>query len=89
MVGAPPCPVRQTLPGPTDSVGNAHVVPTLGSPSMTTVFSRIIAGELPARFVWSDEHAVAFLSVNPVGAGPHPRRVRGSRSTSGPTRRHR
>ncbi|MBL8924837.1 MAG: HIT family protein [Pseudonocardia sp.] len=36
---------------------------------MTTVFSRIIAGELPARFVWSDEHAVAFLSVNPVGPG--------------------
>jgi diadenosine tetraphosphate (Ap4A) HIT family hydrolase len=25
---------------------------------MTTVFSRIIAGELPARFVWSDEHAL-------------------------------
>ena len=36
---------------------------------MTTVFSRIIAGELPARFVWSDEQAVAFLSVNPLGPG--------------------
>jgi len=36
---------------------------------MTTVFSRIIAGELPARFVWSDEHAVAFLSANPLGPG--------------------
>lgn len=36
---------------------------------MATVFSRIIAGELPARFVWSDEHAVAFLSINPVGPG--------------------
>jgi diadenosine tetraphosphate (Ap4A) HIT family hydrolase len=36
---------------------------------MTTVFSRIMAGELPARFVWSDEHAVAFLSINPVGPG--------------------
>lgn len=36
---------------------------------MATVFSRIIAGELPARFVWSDEHAVAFLSVNPLGPG--------------------
>jgi diadenosine tetraphosphate (Ap4A) HIT family hydrolase len=36
---------------------------------MTTVFSRVIAGELPARFVWSDEHAVAFLSINPVGPG--------------------
>jgi diadenosine tetraphosphate (Ap4A) HIT family hydrolase len=36
---------------------------------MTTVFSRIITGELPARFVWSDEQAVAFLSVNPLGPG--------------------
>jgi diadenosine tetraphosphate (Ap4A) HIT family hydrolase len=36
---------------------------------MTTVFSRIIAGELPARFVWTDDHAVAFLSVNPLGPG--------------------
>jgi diadenosine tetraphosphate (Ap4A) HIT family hydrolase len=36
---------------------------------MNTVFSRVIAGELPARFVWSDEHAVAFLSINPVGPG--------------------
>ena len=36
---------------------------------MTTVFSRIIAGDLPARFVWSDEHAVGFLSVNPLGPG--------------------
>jgi histidine triad (HIT) family protein len=36
---------------------------------MATVFSRIIAGELPARFIWSDDRAVAFLSVNPLGPG--------------------
>ena len=36
---------------------------------MATVFSRIVSGELPARFVWSDEHAVGFLSVNPLGPG--------------------
>lgn len=36
---------------------------------MTTVFSRIIAGELPARFLWSDDRVVAFLSVNPLGPG--------------------
>ena len=36
---------------------------------MTTVFSRIIAGELPARFVWSDDRVVGFLSVNPLGPG--------------------
>jgi len=34
-----------------------------------TVFSRIIAGELPGRFVWRDDRAVAFLSINPLRAG--------------------
>jgi diadenosine tetraphosphate (Ap4A) HIT family hydrolase len=33
------------------------------------VFSRIVAGELPARFVWSDDQVVAFLSVNPLAPG--------------------
>jgi histidine triad (HIT) family protein len=36
---------------------------------MSTVFTRVIAGELPARFVWSDDRAVAFLSANPLGPG--------------------
>lgn len=42
---------------------------TLHFRPVTTVFSRIVAGELPARFVWSDDRAVAFLSVNPLGPG--------------------
>jgi diadenosine tetraphosphate (Ap4A) HIT family hydrolase len=36
---------------------------------MPTIFSRIIAGELPARFVWKDEKAVAFLSNRPLRPG--------------------
>ncbi len=36
---------------------------------MTSVFTRIIEGELPGRFVWRDEHCVAFLSINPIRAG--------------------
>lgn len=36
---------------------------------MATVFTRIIEGELPARFVWSDDRAVAFLSINPLRPG--------------------
>lgn len=36
---------------------------------MTTVFTRIIEGELPGRFVWRDEQAVAFLSINPLTTG--------------------
>ncbi|MFI5954292.1 HIT family protein [Cryptosporangium sp. NPDC051539] len=36
---------------------------------MATIFSRIIDGELPGRFVWKDEHAVGFLSIAPIKAG--------------------
>ncbi|HEY1967972.1 MAG TPA: HIT family protein [Pseudonocardia sp.] len=36
---------------------------------MTTLFTRIINGELPGRFVWQDELAVGFLSINPMGPG--------------------
>jgi histidine triad (HIT) family protein len=34
-----------------------------------TVFTRIITGELPGRFVWRDDVCVAFLSVNPLKPG--------------------
>jgi len=34
-----------------------------------SIFSRIIAGELPARFIWKDENAVAFLSNRPLRPG--------------------
>ena len=33
---------------------------------MPTIFTRIIDGELPGRFVWRDDHCVAFLSINPL-----------------------
>lgn len=36
---------------------------------MVSVFSRVIAGELPGRFVWQDETVVAFLSINPITTG--------------------
>lgn len=36
---------------------------------MSTVFTKIIDGELPGRFVWSDDRAVAFLSINPLAPG--------------------
>jgi histidine triad (HIT) family protein len=34
-----------------------------------TLFSRIIAGELPGTFVWRDAECVAFLSINPLQPG--------------------
>ena len=36
---------------------------------MPTVFSRVIAGELPGRFIWRDPDCVAFLSIAPLRAG--------------------
>ena len=37
--------------------------------STTSVFTKIIRGELPARFVWSDDRVVAFLSKTPFNTG--------------------
>lgn len=36
---------------------------------MSTLFSRIIDGELPGRFVWRDAEVVAFLTINPITPG--------------------
>lgn len=36
---------------------------------MPTLFSKIIAGELPAHFVWKDEVCVGFLSIAPLKPG--------------------
>jgi histidine triad (HIT) family protein len=36
---------------------------------MTTLFTRIIDGEIPGTFVWRDERCVAFMSINPLARG--------------------
>ena len=36
---------------------------------MPSIFTRIINGEIPGRFVWRDDHAVAFLDVRPLSPG--------------------
>lgn len=36
---------------------------------MPTLFTRIIEGELPGRFVWRDDQCVAFLSIAPLRPG--------------------
>ena len=36
---------------------------------MASIFSKIIAGELPGRFVWKDDLCVAFLSIAPLKPG--------------------
>ena len=36
---------------------------------MPTLFTRIIEGELPGRFVYRDERCVAFLTIEPISPG--------------------
>ncbi len=36
---------------------------------MPSVFTRIINGEFPGRFVWRDDQCVAFLTINPLKPG--------------------
>jgi len=36
---------------------------------MTTVFTKIIDGEIPGTFVWRDDRCVAFMSLNPMARG--------------------
>ena len=36
---------------------------------MSTLFTRIIDGEIPGRFVWKDDDAVVFLTIAPITPG--------------------
>ena len=36
---------------------------------MPSIFTRIINGEIPGRFVWRDDEAAAFLDVRPLSPG--------------------
>lgn len=36
---------------------------------MPTIFSRIIAGEIPCHKVWEDDKFFAFLDINPIQPG--------------------
>lgn len=36
---------------------------------MPSLFTRIITGDLPGRFVWRDDRAVAFLTIAPLRPG--------------------
>jgi len=36
---------------------------------MASVFSKVISGEFPGHFVWKDEQAVAFMTIQPIREG--------------------
>ena len=39
---------------------------------MSTLFTKIINGEIPGRFVWREADVAAFLTIGPAGRRPHP-----------------
>lgn len=51
---------------------------------MASVFTKIINGELPGRFVYEDDDVVAFLTIEPMTQG-HTLVVPARRSTTGRT----
>jgi diadenosine tetraphosphate (Ap4A) HIT family hydrolase len=36
---------------------------------MDSIFTRIIKGEIPGNFIWSDEHCVVITTIQPIRAG--------------------
>lgn len=36
---------------------------------MSTLFTKIIDGQIPGRFIWKDERCVAFLTIGPITDG--------------------
>ena len=50
----------------TDQLPSPHSVQSTTVPS---IFSRIIQGEIPARFIWRDDVCVAFMDVRPLNRG--------------------
>ena len=36
---------------------------------MSSIFTRIINGEIPGRFVWRDSECVAFMDIQPISKG--------------------
>jgi len=36
---------------------------------MSTIFTKIIEGEIPGTFIWRDHRCVAFMSINPLRTG--------------------
>ena len=36
---------------------------------MSTLFTKIINGEIPGRFIWQDDDCVSFLTIGPLTDG--------------------
>ena len=44
-------------------------MPATYDPAVASIFTRIIEGELPGRFVWRDDRCVGILSIAPLRTG--------------------
>lgn len=55
--------------GPAPAARWRPVHPMRQAGGVPTIFTRIIDGEFPGTFVWRDEQAVGFMSINPLARG--------------------
>ncbi len=59
----PGCSRHDTLAAALPGMPIASLIP------MASLFTKIIEGELPGRFVWRDDRVVAFLTIAPITPG--------------------
>ncbi len=59
---------RDSTPLPSPTMDDT-TPPGSDPPLEPSVFTRIIAGEIPGRFVWRDPEVVAFLTIAPIRPG--------------------
>jgi len=44
-------------------------LPAAYDPDVPSIYTRIIDGEIPGRFIWSDDVCVSFLDIRPLARG--------------------
>ena len=62
-----PPPLAKPLPAAGEEQESGGIR-TKGRP-MSSIFTRIIKGEIPGRFVWREDDVVAFLTMGPLADG--------------------
>jgi histidine triad (HIT) family protein len=69
VVAVGPAIVLAVVPGVGVGRGARSCIGAAYDCNVPSVFTRIIAGEIPGSFVWRDDQCVAFMSINPINTG--------------------
>lgn len=43
--------------------------PSVNSADVNCIFCKIVGGQIPSKIIYSDDHCIAFLDINPVNHG--------------------